>query len=104
MRDDPQLTMQVQRVLGQANVQAARLRHEYIGTEHILLGLVREREGVAMMVLRNLGVDVEALPALVDAFVKKGRDPAPDLHERPLTSACWMKVATLPRRYSRASV
>jgi ATP-dependent Clp protease ATP-binding subunit ClpA len=45
--------------------EALRLKHNYIGTEHILLGLVREGEGLAAMVLTKLGVDLEALRARV---------------------------------------
>jgi ATP-dependent Clp protease ATP-binding subunit ClpC len=45
--------------------EALRLKHNYIGTEHILLGLVREGEGLAALVLTKLGVDLEAVRAKV---------------------------------------
>src|SRR6266545_3168322 len=45
--------------------EALRLKHNYIGTEHILLGLVREGEGLAALVLTKLGVDLEAVRARV---------------------------------------
>ena len=46
------------RVLSLAQEEAQRFNHNYIGTEHILLGLVRETEGVAARVLHNLGVEL----------------------------------------------
>ena len=46
-------TERVRKVLAMAREEAARLRHEYVGTEHILLGLIREGEGVAAAVLTN---------------------------------------------------
>ncbi|MGH7733850.1 MAG: Clp protease N-terminal domain-containing protein, partial [Gemmatimonadales bacterium] len=47
-------TDRVRKVLQMAREEAARLHHEYVGTEHILLGLIREGEGVAAAVLQNL--------------------------------------------------
>lgn len=52
-------TPRVRKVLALAAKEAKALNHTYIGTEHILLGLLREGEGVAARVLRNLGVDLE---------------------------------------------
>ena len=48
-----------------AQQEARRLGHDCIGTEHILLGLVREGEGLAALVLTKLGVDLEAVRARV---------------------------------------
>jgi len=55
------LTPRAKRVLQFAAAEARELRHNYIGTEHILLGLLREEEGVAAQVLRTLGVDIETV-------------------------------------------
>ena len=52
-------TERVRKVLAMAREEAARLHHEYVGTEHILLGLIREGEGVAAAVLQNLNVDLD---------------------------------------------
>jgi predicted dehydrogenase len=52
-------TPRVKKVLALAAKEANNLHHVYIGTEHILLGLLREEDGVAARVLKNLGVDVE---------------------------------------------
>lgn len=65
-------TERVRKVLALAREEAARLRHEYVGTEHILLGLVREGEGVAVAVLRNLHIDPDEIRESVEGLVKKG--------------------------------
>jgi len=55
-----------------ANQEAHRFNHNYIGTEHILLGLVREGSGVGANVLKNLGVDLFDLPLEVEKLIKRG--------------------------------
>ena len=52
-------TPRVKKVLAFANKEAKALNHSYVGTEHLLLGLLREEEGVAARVLRRLDVDIE---------------------------------------------
>jgi ATP-dependent Clp protease ATP-binding subunit ClpC len=59
------LTPRAKKVMELAVDEARRLRHDYIGTEHLLLGLVREGEGVAAGVLTNLGLDLEQVRAHV---------------------------------------
>jgi ATP-dependent Clp protease ATP-binding subunit ClpA len=79
-------TERVRKVLGMARDEAARLHHEYVGTEHILLGLIREGEGVAAAVLRNLQIDLDDVVESIESHVKKGistRATGPDL---PYTS------------------
>src|SRR5256884_897741 len=79
-------TDRVRRVLRLAREEAARLHHEYVGTEHILLGLIREGEGVAATVLTNLNVDLEEISRRIEETVKKGTaagSAGPDL---PYTS------------------
>ncbi|MBX9927524.1 MAG: ATP-dependent Clp protease ATP-binding subunit [Gemmatimonadaceae bacterium] len=79
-------TERVRKVLQMAREEAARLHHEYVGTEHILLGLIREGEGVAAAVLANLGVDLEEVQQKIEETVKKGKaaqSTGPDL---PYTS------------------
>jgi ATP-dependent Clp protease ATP-binding subunit ClpC len=57
-----------------ANQEAQRFNHEYIGTEHILLGLVKEGSGVGATVLKNLEVDIKKLRLEVEKYVKSGPD------------------------------
>ncbi|MCE5277890.1 MAG: AAA family ATPase, partial [Planctomycetaceae bacterium] len=57
-----------------ANQEAQRFNHEYIGTEHILLGLVKEGQGVGANVLKNLGVDLAKVRMEVEKLVKTGPD------------------------------
>ncbi len=66
-------TERVRKVLAMAREEAARLHHEYVGTEHILLGLIREGEGVAAAVLQNLSVDLEEVQQKIEETVKKGK-------------------------------
>jgi ATP-dependent Clp protease ATP-binding subunit ClpC len=60
------------RVLTSAQEEAQNLNHGYIGTEHILLGLIREEEGVAAKVLNNLGVGLGKIRSAVEYIVKRG--------------------------------
>lgn len=66
-------TDRVRKVLQMAREEAARLHHEYVGTEHILLGLIREGEGVAAAVLTNLNVDSEVIQQAIEETIKKGK-------------------------------
>lgn len=60
------------RVLSLAQEEAQRFNHNYIGTEHILLGLVRETEGVAARVLSNLGVELAKVRSAVEFIIGRG--------------------------------
>ena len=65
-------TERARKVLNLAQEEAQRLNHNYIGTEHLLLGLVREGEGVAAKVLINLGVDLEGVRQAIEAIIGRG--------------------------------
>ncbi len=79
-------TDRVRKVLQMAREEAARLHHEYVGTEHILLGLIREGEGVAAAVLTNLNVDLDEIQQRIEETVKKGKAPASSGPDLPYTS------------------
>jgi len=66
-------TERVRKVLAMAREEAARLHHEYVGTEHILLGVIREGEGVAATVLQNLSVELDDIQQKIEETVKKGK-------------------------------
>ena len=65
-------TARARTVLSLAQDEAQRFQHPYIGTEHILLGLVRESEGVAAKVLSNLGVDLNKVRSAVEFLLGRG--------------------------------
>jgi ATP-dependent Clp protease ATP-binding subunit ClpC len=68
-------TKRARRVLTRAGEEARRLNHRFIGTEHILLGLVAEDGGVAMRVLERLGISAEQVRAAVERAVGRGTRP-----------------------------
>ncbi len=79
-------TERVRKVLAMAREEAARLRHEYVGTEHILLGLIREGEGVAAAVLQNLNVDLDDVQQRIEETVKQGKATQTTGPDLPYTS------------------
>ena len=67
-------TDRARKVMALANQEAQRFNHEHIGTEHILLGLVKEGSGVGATVLKNLDIDIKKLRLEVEKLVKSGPD------------------------------
>ncbi|MGD9110587.1 MAG: ATP-dependent Clp protease ATP-binding subunit [Phycisphaerales bacterium] len=67
-------TDRARKVMALANQEAQRFNHEHIGTEHILLGLVKEGSGVGATVLKNLDVDIKKLRLEIEKMVKSGPD------------------------------
>jgi len=65
-------TDRARKVMALANQEAQRFNHEYVGTEHVLLGLVKEGQGVAANVLHNLSVDLKKIRLEVEKIVKSG--------------------------------
>jgi ATP-dependent Clp protease ATP-binding subunit ClpA len=70
-------TNRARKVMALAQDEAQRLGHNYMGTEHLLLGLVREGEGVAALALSELGISLERVRAAVEHIIGQGH------HERP---------------------
>ncbi len=66
-------TQRARRVLSLAQEEAERLQHSYIGTEHLLLGLMREEGGVAGRVLRDLGLEQRRVEELVERMTRAGQ-------------------------------
>jgi ATP-dependent Clp protease ATP-binding subunit ClpC len=90
-------TPRAKKVLELALREALQLGHNYIGTEHILLGLVREGEGVGAQVLRSRGASLEAVrvevSTLLTGYQEEGvagppEPPDPTVHEEPLCPRC----------------
>ncbi len=67
-------TDRARKVMQLANQEAQRLNHEYIGTEHVLLGLVKEGSGVAANVLKNLDIDLRKIRLEIEKLVQSGPD------------------------------
>ncbi len=67
-------TDRARRVMQLANSEAQRFNHDYVGTEHLLLGLVKEGSGVASNVLKNLDVDLRKIRVEVEKIVQSGPD------------------------------
>ena len=67
-------TDRARKVMAYARQEAQRFNHDYIGTEHILLGLIKEGSGVAANVLRNLDVDIKKIRLEVEKMVQSSPD------------------------------
>src|SRR6202051_484944 len=67
-------TDRARKVMQLANQEAQRFNHEYVGTEHVLLGLIKEGSGVAANVLKNLDVDLRKIRNEVEKIVQAGPD------------------------------
>ncbi|MCC6844981.1 MAG: ATP-dependent Clp protease ATP-binding subunit [Bacteroidetes bacterium] len=67
---DGNFSNRVQDVIRLSREEALRLGHDYIGTEHLLLGIIREGEGIAVKILRNMGVDLFKLKKMIEDTVR----------------------------------
>jgi ATP-dependent Clp protease ATP-binding subunit ClpA len=68
-------TDRARRVVVLAQEESRRLNHNYIGTEHVLLGLISEDEGIAAQVLRDSGLDLDGLRARIEEIIGRGTEP-----------------------------
>jgi ATP-dependent Clp protease ATP-binding subunit ClpC len=71
-------SQKVKKVLSNSREEALRLGHDYIGTEHILLGMIAEKDTVAISVLKSLKIDLNLLKERIEEAipVKKGEEAA----------------------------
>ncbi|KMK74840.1 ATP-dependent protease ATP-binding subunit ClpC [Alkalihalobacillus pseudalcaliphilus] len=76
-------TERAQKVLALAQEEAIRLGHNNIGTEHILLGLIREGEGIAAKALQALGLGSEKIQKEVETLIGKGQEGSKTIHYTP---------------------
>lgn len=76
-------TERAQKVLALSQEEAVRLGHNNIGTEHILLGLVREGEGIAAKALQSLGLEIEKIQTEVEQLIGVGKQPMQTIHYTP---------------------
>ncbi len=78
-------TQRARRVLSLAHEEAERLHHNYIGTEHLLMGLMREEGGVAGRVLRELGLETDRVKEMVERLTGVGRHTSGKIELAPAT-------------------
>lgn len=76
-------TERAQKVLALAQEEAMRLGHNNIGTEHILLGLIREGEGIAAKALQALNLDMDKIQKEVETLIGKGTEGTQNIHYTP---------------------
>jgi len=81
-------TDRARKVMQLANQEAQRLNHEYIGTEHVLMGLIKEGSGVASNVLRNLDVSFHKAEEMVKKAIQPGPDNPVTMGKLPQTPRC----------------
>jgi DNA-binding transcriptional regulator YhcF (GntR family) len=74
-RSSLQLSDRSQLALARANTEAMRLKHKYVGTEHILLGLLKEKGGQALRIVAELGPELDALRTNIEAASPPGTEP-----------------------------
>jgi len=76
-------TERAQKVLALSQEEAIRLNHRNIGTEHILLGLIREGNGIAAKALKELGLEIKTIQTEVEKLIGKGNHPMQTVHYTP---------------------
>src|SRR6202140_4143411 len=78
-------TDRARKVMQLANQEAQRFNHEYIGTEHILLGLVKEGSGVAANILKNLEISLPVIRQEVEKIVQPAPEAVASMGKLPQT-------------------
>jgi ATP-dependent Clp protease ATP-binding subunit ClpC len=96
----------VKDVITYSREEALRLGHDYIGTEHLLLGMIREGEGMGIKILKNLGVDTESLRKEIESSVKSKSKPNLNLANVPLVKQAEkaLKVTYLQAKIFNSSI
>jgi len=95
----------VRDVISYSREEAIRLGHDYIGTEHLLLGIIREGEGIAVKILRNLGIELGPLKRIIEDTVRTSSGPPPS-GNIPLTKQAdkVLKITFLEARLYKSDV
>jgi ATP-dependent Clp protease ATP-binding subunit ClpC len=93
-------TPRAQMVIEHAIDETRRMKHNYVGTEHLLLGLLRETEGVAAEVLMNLGLSLERVRSEVMSLLgsKSSQDIQPSVASGPVSSSAPARLSDEERR------
>ena len=98
------LTPKAKHVIELAVDESRRLGHHYIGTEHILLGLVREGEGIAAGVLESLGVSLDKVRSEVARILEPATIPTPKAPLIDVTNVVQLRIAAICRRWGDQEV
>ena len=85
---DENFSPRVKDVIGYSKEEALRLGHDSIGTEHLILGLVREGEGSAVDILTSMGLDLSALRTKIEGLTELGDASATPAKEYPAHTPC----------------
>lgn len=96
----------VKDVISYSREEALRLGHDYMGVEHLLLGIIREGEGMAIRILRNLGVDVSELRKQIEGSIKVSSGKSLNLNQIPLVKQAEraLKVTYLEARLFKTNL
>ncbi len=90
---DAKFSPRVKEVLTFSREEALRLGHDYVGVEHLLLGIIREGEGIAIKVLESLGVEMGKLRQLLERLIIKGDPASTDTYKSNLVNLPLVKQA-----------
>ena len=97
--DGPRFSPRTIQVMTLARKESLRLNHKFLGTEHLLLGLLKLNEGMGIIVLTKLGIDLNRLRAELEKVIPKGPEPpaGEDIFNVPLTPRLKMVIARAQR-------
>jgi len=107
MKSDAKFSNRVKDVIAFSREEALRLGHEYIGAEHLLLGMIREGEGIAVAILQKLGIVLDELKISIERATKStATGNVKNLAQIPLTKQAEkvLKITYLEARISRSEL
>lgn len=107
MKADAKFSNRVKEVISLSREEALRLGHEYIGAEHLLLGMIREGEGIAIAILQKLGVNMDELKVTIERATKSSATGnVKNLSNIPLTRQAEkvLKITYLEARISKSEL
>lgn len=103
---DARFSPRVKDVISYSREEALRLGHDYMGVEHLLLGIIREGEGMAIKIMKSLGVDISDLRKKIESSIKVSTGKSLNLNQIPLVKQAEkaLKVTYLEARLFKTSL
>ncbi len=103
---DARFSPRVKDVISYSREEALRLGHDYMGVEHLLLGIIREGEGMAVKIMKSLGVDISDLRKKIESSIKVSTSKSLNLNQIPLVKQAEkaLKVTYLEARLFKTSL